>query len=830
MTPEQWEQVKELFEQARQAPPAARGEFLSAHAADAEIRQEVESLLEVYEEAPEYLEGERPTLRQECPAEAMTGRQVGAWRLLRELGRGGMGVVWEAERADGEYQQRVAVKLLPGGLMSRSGIARFREERRILALLEHPGIARLLDGGADSDGTPYLVMEYVEGQPLDAWCEGCHPPLRERLELFLQVCAAVAYAHRHLVIHRDLKPGNVLVTPDGTPKLLDFGIAKLLAPEDASGVGPTQPSERILTPGFASPEQVRGERASTASDVYSLGVLLYLMLSGRRPYAEDSSNPLVALRAVLEQDPPAPSAVAGDAGRPLRGELDAIVLHALRKNPEERYPSVRALAEDVRAWLEGRPVQAHPESRWRRGIKFVRRNRVPSLAAAAALFSLLAGTAVSLWQAYSARWERNRAESSFRELRQFSRSVLFELNDAVRNLPGSTPVRLLLVRRATEMLDNLARQAGGDTALQLELAEGYRRVGHLQGSSFSDNVGQVDAAIESFRKAVRLGEGAVATSRGGPQAAVLLLDAYEDLGDAILPKDPQQADAIYAKHRESLGRIERGPGLESRVLLAVATGYSALGFHQIQRNRFPAAKEDFRRAVEGFEGLARSGAKLSELNVQHAFALKRLGAILIQEKSLEEAERHYRRALEIEDADLAAKPGDRRRIIDRTMTLSDLAFIQRRREDLAGAARSYEEVVRVRRAALEADPKNQRLLSLAVGSEMNLASVYGLMGRYPGAIELSRAAVERRGEAQRQGVQSDWDLASARVILAAHLLAGAEKAPTPRRRAWLAEAQAALDRAAPVLERLREKQQSPDNRAAWDRFLAVRERMRKLTR
>jgi non-specific serine/threonine protein kinase/serine/threonine-protein kinase len=526
-------------------------------------------------------------------------------------------------------------------------------------------------------------------------------------------------------------------------------------------------------------------------------------------------------------DPPPPSAAAGKEGRALRGELDDIILLAMRKDPEERYGSVQAFSDDIRAWLEGREVKAHPEPLWRRSLKTARRHRAVSLATGLAVVSILAGSVVSIWQARTAQRERVRAENNFREVRQFSRAVLFELNDAIRNLPGSTPARLLLVERATEMLDNLSRTAAGDPALMMELAEGYRRVGQIQGSTFSDNVGQVDAAISSFRKAVRLAENAVAATVGSAEASILLEDTYEDLGDAVLPKDPGESDAIYAKHRVLVEQLDKVQRPESRTRLAVATGYSSLGFHQIQRNHFPEAKADFQRATERFEALAGKASELREWRVQYAFALKRLGAILIKEEALEPAEVSYRKALAIEDADVAANPKERRKIIDRTMTLSDLALIQRKRGNLDAAMRSYSEVVRIRTEALDADPKNLRLLRLTVGAELNLANVDGEAGRHEEALSLGRMALSRREEAQRAGLGQAEDLANAQVSVAILLASAAEHSRGPERGRLLAEGESLVRKAAPVLSTPQGERQTLAQQNSWEQLVEARVRLKK---
>jgi tetratricopeptide (TPR) repeat protein len=404
VNPNDWKRSKELFSTVVELAEAERDPFLAAQPDSNEVLDEVRSLLATYLESPDFLEGVTPPLplgdlADEAPA-TLAGRRIGAWQLVREIGRGGMGVVWEACRADQQYEQRAAVKLMRASLLSDQDIRHFREERQILASLNHPCIARLLDGGMLEDGSPYLVMEYVDGLPLDAWCEREQLSLRQRLEIFLLVCSAVEYAHRQLVIHRDLKPANILVAAsDGTPKLLDFGIAKLIQ----SGGEEQHSTTRMLTPECASPEQVRGERMSTANDIFSLGVLLYVLLTGSHPFATPGSSLLETLRAICEEEPRVPSSIAPTWRRDLHGELDAVILQAMRKNPAERYPSVRVLADDVRAWLEGSPVSAVRQSWGRRFVKLIWRYKVQSAAIALAAASLLAGMIVTSIEAKHAR-------------------------------------------------------------------------------------------------------------------------------------------------------------------------------------------------------------------------------------------------------------------------------------------------------------------------------------------------------------------------------------------------------------------------------------------
>lgn len=392
MDADRWRAVKELFDAALDEDPAARPSFLEEACADPTLRAEVQSLLDAHE-------GEGPvdramdalsSLHKSDDEADLRGRRIGPYELVRELGRGGMSRVFLARRADGRFEQEVAVKLLATDVPTQDVRERFVAERQILASLEHPNIARLLDGGVSDGGQPYFVMEVVEGDPIDEYCETHSLPLRDCLSLVLDVCAAVQYAHQSLIVHRDLKPSNILVTESGQVKLLDFGIAKLLAPDAL--LGGDAPHTRTgffpMTPEYASPEQVRGEPITTASDVYQLGIILYELLTGRRPYRVEGRTPSEVERVICGEDPLRPSTAVArmleektrsdvPVRRPsdLEGDVDLIVMKALRKEPERRYEGVEALAEDLRRTLDGRPVSAHPDRLTYRARKFVGRNR-----------------------------------------------------------------------------------------------------------------------------------------------------------------------------------------------------------------------------------------------------------------------------------------------------------------------------------------------------------------------------------------------------------------------------------------------------------------------
>jgi tetratricopeptide (TPR) repeat protein len=511
----EWRRAKEIFSTAIDLAETERGLFLEVQPDPQVVLDEVRSLLTIYQQSPDFLEGAAPGLppatRADAPEVPLAGRRIGAWQLLREIGQGGMGVVWEARRADDQYDQRAAVKLLHASLQSERDIRRFRDERQILASLNHPCIARLLDGGMLEDGSPYLVMEYVDGLPLDAWCTREQLSIRQRLEIFLLVCSAVEYAHRRLVIHRDLKPANILVTVnEGVPKLLDFGIAKLIQAGEREQLSTT----RLLTPECASPEQIRGEAMSPANDVFSLGVLLYVLLTGHHPFAAANSNPLETLRAICDLDPRLPSSVTPSHQRELHGEVDAIILQALRKNPAERYPSVKAIADDIHAWLEGTPVSAIRQSWWRRSVKLIWRHKIQSGAIALAGASLLCGIIFTSVEARNARHaerealvqrdraasaekaaqnERNRAveqelranheAAAAKAINDFlQRDVLAQASANTQARPGAKPdpdlkVRTALDRAAAQISERFNGQPLVEASIRQTIGETYEQLG-----------------------------------------------------------------------------------------------------------------------------------------------------------------------------------------------------------------------------------------------------------------------------------------------------------------------------------------------------------------
>ncbi len=555
MNPERWRRIDELFRTVADRPAAEREAYLTRICGgDEELRREVLELLD--HDPPESFLHE-PIKHAALavtsePADELLGQHIGPYRLTQLIGRGGMGAVYEAVRADQQFDQCVALKLIKRGMDSDFVRDRFLRERQILASLDHPHIARLFDGGTTAEGLPYFVMEFVDGKPITDYCQRRDLPLDEKLKLFRAVCSAVQHAHQKLVVHRDLKPSNILVTADGTPKLLDFGIAKLLSPDPGEAVTRTETAVRLMTPDYASPEQVRGGAITTATDVYSLGIVLYELLTARRPHQFETYSPFEIERAICDTEAPRPSDIAermrAENGKvkgsrfishlssflphpsDLRGDLDNIVMMALRKEPARRYPSVEQFSEDLRRYLSGLPVTARADTFVYRATKFVRRHRVAVVAIVLVLFSLLGGILATTLAARRAQAERARAERRFAQVRTLANTFLFDVHDKLQNMPGTTEARGLVAKTALEYLDSLAQEAAGDPELAWELAVAYQKVGDVQGQPWKANLGQPRAALESYQKSLKLAQLLSATHGSDLKMQRLLAQGYFKLG------------------------------------------------------------------------------------------------------------------------------------------------------------------------------------------------------------------------------------------------------------------------------------------------------------
>ena len=591
MTPARWQQVKSVVEDAAdEQDTRARAAFVErVCAGDPDLQREVESLLAHHSERlDEFAEDLRTSSVKHAESDA--GRRVGAYRIVRELGRGGMGAVYLAERADERFRKRVAIKILKRGTDTDEVLRRFEAERQILAQLDHPNIARLLDAGTAEDGLPFFVMEYVDGASITKFCAAQNLSTRARVELFLRVCDAVQFAHRHLVVHRDIKPGNILVTAEGEPKLLDFGIAKLLAP-DASTILLTAPQHQRLTPGYASPEQVRGETITTVSDVYSLGALLYELLSNRGPHEFPTDHPSTTdlLRIIVEQEPRRPSSAttAADTRRELRGDLDNILLTALRKEPGRRYSGVTAFADDLRRYLQDRPVRARRATFGYRASKFLARNKVAVAATALVLLATFAGATAYVLQTRRTAFHAQREAAHFRDLRKLANLFIFKYHDGIAALPGSTGLRKELVRDALDYLNNLAGKGTADPELLREIGTAYKRIADVQGGVLSSaktggtlsasNLGDTAGALENYRKALSIREQLAQVRPGDKATQFELAEIYINLGQiSVVMGRPAEAAAHFAQAIRMLRRIVDKDPHDKLARAELRASYSAL--------------------------------------------------------------------------------------------------------------------------------------------------------------------------------------------------------------------------------------------------------------
>jgi eukaryotic-like serine/threonine-protein kinase len=690
-----WEEVRALFQDAAALPEGARAELLES--ARPEVREEVQSLLAAHDEPAPFLEKSVWELIDSQQGQLLAGMSIGPYRVVRQIGEGGMGTVLLAVRAQGEFAQRVAIKLVRGG---EALVQRFRQERQILAALEHPNIARLFDGGTTADGLPYLVMEYVEGTRIDEYSRALSAD--GKLRLFLQLCDAVQYAHRSLIIHRDIKPANVLVTTDGVPKLLDFGIAKLASRTEET-------STRVMTPDYASPEQLQGRAVTTATDVFSLGVLLFELLTGNKPFN--------AAR-LPNTEPPRGS---------LRGDLEAIVMTAMEVDPARRYATVDKLADDIRRYLGGHPIAARRATVGYRTAKFVRRNLLAVAAGVAIVTVTVIAFAATLHQ-------KSIAERRFDEVRSLARAVVFELHDAIAALPGSTAARELLVRRALVYLDNLAAESGDNTPLEMELAGAYLKIGDVQGLPYRANLGDTAGALASYRKALRVAGPVTDREPENLAARELLAHAHDRAG---MVEQRLMRWAVAMEEHETARAIRAALPRTPRRDLAIAENWTAIGDcryvgapHEPKPRMRGTAEEAYLAALATLEAMQPAPElereKLRELGRAH----QRLGGYYTGGgRNLPLSVRHHDAALRALSRRAALDPADavaRRNYADQFVMK---ATAQNQMKDGAGALASASRGLAMFQELAAADPQNveaQHDLAFAYGEQ---AIALGNLGR-----------------------------------------------------------------------------------------------------
>jgi len=745
--------VAPILERVVELPAGERAAHLDAACnGDLALRADVEGLLTVATGEPLWIDEvafERfdallSDVRDggDAPDDDAIGRQIGPFRLLSEIGRGGMGVVYQAERSDAQFRQLVALKLIKRGMDTDFVVRRFRAERQILASLAHPNIARLLDGGTTDDGRPYFVMEYIEGEPIDRYARTHALSLRARLELFLQVCDAVGYAHQQLVVHRDLKPLNILVTPGGVPKLLDFGIARILQDE---GEGATGTGVRALTPAYASPEQLEGLRPATSSDVYSLGVILYELLTGSLPHAVRSRSPDDMAQSIRTTEPPRPSTVAaasaGRMQRDLRGDLDNIVLMALRKEPSRRYSSVEQLAADIRRHLAGLPVIARTDTFRYRASKFVQRNSAAVAISLIAALLLVTGTAAVAWQARVATQNAERANRRFGQLRTLARSVLFDYHDAVVDLPGSTPVRERLVKDGLEYLDKLSAEASDDPSLQQELAAAYERMGDVQGGTLVASLGNTSGAIASYRKALSILEPLLRLDSTRLDTRGAIARVSRDLGMLLWETgDPQQALARTRQSLRMLESVARANPAQQDLRLRLHQSHDYLGMILAGVGDNSGARREYLAALAAIDSMPPNERDGTPARRGYSITTEHLGMLLLDMAELPAALDNVQRSLALRRALAAEEPlnADLRRAV--TVALYNQGEILAAMGRTADAEASYREDLALTNALRRDDPANETFNGDLAYAQLRIGDMLVKRGRAREALEHYRAS------------------------------------------------------------------------------------------
>jgi tetratricopeptide (TPR) repeat protein len=722
--------LEEIFDALCVLDEEGRRALLDAKCAgNPRLRSDAERMVRAYDE-------ERAANAQALAAAA--GRRFGAWQTVRLLGRGGMGEVWLAERADGQHEQQAALKILSPYLAAPDSLQRFRRERQLLARLEHPNIARLLDGGVSSQGEPYLVMEYVEGTRLDRYCEEQKLPVRGRLELMLKVCSAVNAAHQHLIVHRDLKPGNILVTGDGEPKLLDFGIAKVL--DSDATLEHTATTNVFLTPMYASPEILRAEPATVASDVYSLGVVLYELLTGRRPFDASKLGPAGLLQAVTSTDAPAPG---------VDRDLDSIALKALARRPEERYGSAAQFADDIRRYLDGLPVAAMARSPLYVARKFVRRNRVAVSAAAVLLLSLAAGLAGTLWQARVAQRERATAEQRFDDARKLANYLLFDLYDSVGKVPGTLPVQADMARRALEYLDRLSASKGGDPGLRQELAEGYLKLGTVFGRrlGLGDRLGDTAQSISIERKALTIAEPLVKEQPDNLAARRTLASIQEQLGASLtIVGQYNEGFTWLRKAADAFEQIAVANPRDIRSLQDAGTAWQTFGKQLSEKSGYITFNAEtplayLQKSVGEFEAALRLDASNTAVIKLLAATYESIGRT-DSAPNPSQGIKDYTSALDL----LARLPEPEQQTVDvrqlRAMMLTLVGWDEGQLNDYNAALASLEEARPVLDTLSAADPENVGAAYRRFDAYRSLGIIHGYAGHKAESLDNLRKAVE----------------------------------------------------------------------------------------
>ncbi len=743
-----WNEIELCFYNALMKNETERNSYLQGlKKKKPEIAKEVQLLLESHFSADKFLE--QSILDTENSIEP--GEKVGPWKIVKEIGQGGMSTVFLAERNDGRYDSQVAIKFIHGFAPGQNIHARLQTEQKILARLNHKNISRLLDAGIHKNGRPYFIMEYIDGLPIDKWCERHQLNIRERLELFIQVCEAVSFAHQRLIVHRDLKPSNILVDRNGNVKLLDFGIAKLLVNNvDEPDLAKTLTGFYIMTPEYASPEQILQKDITTATDVYGLGLLLCALLTGSIPYNLEEKTPLQAGKIITETEPEKPSAlitrpaISGKSindpfshsnslqiiRRQLEGDLDNIILKALRKDPARRYHTAEQFMQDIHHYLENKPISARPESKIYRSQKFIQRHTLSITSAALVLIILTLSAVVSIRQARIAETQQAIAEQRFEDVRQLANTLIFEVHDAIANLPGSTSAREMIVENALSYLDKLSASQHSDVNLMLDLAEAYRKVGHVQGNPTNANLGRREDAVNSYFRGLELTEKVMRLESENNNARKLYAEISENLADLLAGMGQlDEAYVIMSNINTTYAELTAVQPEDTTQQFMYAR--SLLKWGDITGNPNFANLGNVQEALKKYEEAEKIFSNLfmnSQDNIQYirfrGLIYERLGTLFENQALFQEALWAYEESMEMRKLFVKYDPHNTNAIRDEAIAYEKLANIQKDSGNLTVAKENYTRSFEIFSWLAQTDPDNIQARQSVAISHIHLGDLF----------------------------------------------------------------------------------------------------------
>jgi|GEM_PF-1319771 len=733
ISPEKWSRVEELFHRTIELPDGEQISFLdSLDSSDPEIADAVRKMVHSHKNSGLFLSG---SVLDAIPVQE--NERVGPWRIVKQIGSGGMSTVFLASRDDGQFNRKVAVKFLKGLLPGRDMIRRMHAEQNILAGLNHVNVCRLLDAGMTENGRPYFIMEHVDGIQIDRYCSEQNLSVDQILDLFEQVCEAVQYAHQRLIVHRDLKPSNILVTNEGVVKLLDFGIAKIVAEDAELDITETQTGLHLMTPEFASPEQVNSGQITTASDIYSLGLILCKLLTGQMPYNVKNKSPLEISRIISESNPAKPStltAATSNNGEPdsvrnqtvelkkkIEGDLDNIILMALRKEPERRYQSVGQLLQDIRNYRADRPVVARGDSKLYHLSKFVKRQRVVVASVVIILLVSVVAGLISMKNARVANEQREIAEVRLSDLRSLTGSLMFDVYDSISELPGSTSSLELIVEQTEKFLDMLAEVETDDIDASLDLAASYRRVGNLIGNPNERNLGRTTEALAIYEKSSSIVEKLLNVQPDHPDVLVAKAGILESKADILASIGKlEEADAEYKKaqlYYRNLNEFYPNQGYDFMMAITMLKHGDMMGNRYFTNMKQPDnALTIYQRASEIFnEHFERDPVNERVLRYNGTIQ-ERMGTIFEQTERHEESITHYIRSMELRERYAELNPRNMNAIRDKGVAYEKIAKGYLFAKDLENAKLNFDLSFDIYKKLAEQDSTSaQTIRTLAVG-------------------------------------------------------------------------------------------------------------------